>query len=286
MEEKPQKNNKIWRLLLAVCLVGAVAALAVSGWDFYVKSRAEQRFEELSQQTASKQEPYPSKAAQKTEMQEAEEELTQEERLLLLEQKLGIEIPRKELDFEALKEETNPDIYAWIYIPDTRIDYPVLQHPEDDTYYLNYNLDGTRGYPGCIYTERDNSREFDDHNTVLYGHNMKDGSMFAGLHSYEDVQFFEEHPYIFIYTQEKTLVYRVFAAYEFSDVHLLKGYDTETEEGFARYLKEAMEYRTMNRNASEKVEVTGESKILTLSTCIASKPQNRYLVQGVLLNED
>lgn len=285
MEEKPQKNNKIWKLLLVLCLVGAGAALAVIGWNFHVRNQAERRFEELSRQTASGEEPE-AESIQEEDEKEPETKLSREEKLRLLEQELGIEIPQKDIDFAALKEETNPDIYAWIYIPDTKIDYPVLQHAEDNTYYLNYNLDGTRGYPGCIYTENYNSKAFDDHNTVLYGHNMKDGSMFAGLHNYEDSQYFEEHPYLFIYTEEDTLVYRVFAAYEFSDVHLLKGYDTETEEGFSRYLKEAMEYRTMNRNVSEEVSVTGESRILTLSTCIASKPENRYLVQGVLLNED
>ena len=75
------------------------------------------------------------------------------------------EAMRRVVDFDKLQTETNADIYAWIYIPDTNIDYPVLQHPTDDTRYLNYNIDGSKGYPGCIYTEKANAKDFSDFNT-------------------------------------------------------------------------------------------------------------------------
>lgn len=78
----------------------------------------------------------------------------------------GIEIPEKNLDWDSLHEE-NQDIYAWIYVPNTTVDYPILQHPTDNSYYLNYNIDGTKGYPGCIYTEDYNSKDFSDINTVI-----------------------------------------------------------------------------------------------------------------------
>lgn len=87
---------------------------------------------------------------------------------------LGIEIPEKDIDFAALKEE-NSDVYAWIYVPGTNVDYPVLQHPTDDAYYLEHNMDGSKGLPGCIYSESVNTKDFTDPNTVLYGHNMKNG---------------------------------------------------------------------------------------------------------------
>ena len=92
------------------------------------------------------------------------------------------------VDFAGMWE-TNEDVYAWITVPGTVIDYPILQHATDNTYYLNYNIDGSYGYPGCIYTENMNSKEFTDNNTVIYGHNMKNGTMFAGLHKFEDAAF-------------------------------------------------------------------------------------------------
>ena len=89
------------------------------------------------------------------------------------------------IDFAELSS-INPDIYAWIRIPDTQIDYPVLQREEDDTYYLRHNSSGRYAFAGSIYTEEANSRDFKDPMTVLYGHNMRDGSMFQNLHFFED----------------------------------------------------------------------------------------------------
>ena len=107
-------------------------------------------------------------------------------------EELGIEIPEKEIDFEQLHID-NPDIYAWIYVPGTLVDYPVLQHPTDNSFYLEHNIDGSAGYPGCIYTELYNKKDFSDRNTLMYGHNMANGTMFATLHYYENSQNFEEN---------------------------------------------------------------------------------------------
>lgn len=152
-----------------------------------------------------------------------------------LEQK-GIEIPQKNLNWKKLKG-VNQDIYAWICIPGTGVDYPVLQHPSDDSYYLNYNMNGTRGYPGCIYTEKANSKEFTDFDTVVYGHNMRNDTMFASLHNYEDQTFFNNFPYIYVYTKEKVLVYEIFAAYKTDDAHILHTNDFSTKEGRVSYLE-------------------------------------------------
>lgn len=86
-------------------------------------------------------------------------------------------------------KETNPDIYAWIEIPDTNVNYPIVQSADDDSYYLNHTIDGQEGYPGSIYTEKVNAKDFSDFNTVIYGHDMKDGSMFKDLHKFEDADF-------------------------------------------------------------------------------------------------
>lgn len=198
---------------------------------------------------------------------------------------MGIPIPEKEVDFAALQEEINEDIYAWIYIPDNVIDYPVLQHPTDNTFYLENNIDGSKGYPGCIYTENYNSKHFTDRNTVMYGHNMKNGTMFASLHKFEDSEYFEEHPYIYIYTEEGLLVYEVFAAYETGNEHILFSCDFGLTTQYSKYLEDIYQIRNMNANIKEDLKVTTENRILTLSTCVSGKSDRRYLVQGVLLNE-
>ena len=185
------------------------------------------------------------------------------------------------VDFEGLWE-TNRDVYAWITIPGTEIDYPILQHETDNTYYLNYNIDGSYGYPGCIYTENMNSKDFTDNNTVIYGHNMKNGTMFAALHKFEDATFFEEHQKVHIYTPEEELNYTIFAAYIYDDRHLLYSFDFSNKEVYASYLEEIQNMRSMNALIREEVEVTKEDKIITLVTCIGNQPEKRLLVQAVL----
>lgn len=189
------------------------------------------------------------------------------------------------VDFTALQQEANPDIYAWIYIPGTGIDYPILQHPSDDTYYLNYNLDGSKGYPGCIYTERENALDFSDFHTVIYGHNMKNGTMFHDLHSYEDETFLPEHPHVYIYTPDRILRYRIFAAYRYDDRHLLYSFDYESEAGRSGYLSEIFRIKSMSAVLDNQVKVTADDRIITLSTCMGSQTENRYLVQAVLIND-
>lgn len=288
-ENKPQKSNgdKIRNIIIIVCVIAAVLIAVLLGVR-YAKQQAElTKLKELAEQT---QLPDVQLVAENIvdEPGEVVENgpMTIDEKIEWYQEKFGIEVPDKNLDFADLQENTNEDIYAWIYIPNTQIDYPVLQHPTDNYYYLNYNLDGSKGYPGCIYTEDYNAKDFSDPLTVMYGHNMKNGSMFAGLHKFEDAEFFEENPYVYIYTEKDVLVYEIFAAYQYSDAHLLYEKDYTSEIVFESYLEEVLGQRSMTSNIREDVSVNGTDKVLTLSTCIANKPDNRYLVQGVLLDEN
>ena len=185
------------------------------------------------------------------------------------------------VDFAGMWE-VNKDVYAWITVPGTVIDYPILQHATDNTYYLNYNIDGSYGYPGCIYTENMNSKDFTDNNTVIYGHNMKNGTMFAGLHKFEDRSFFEENTKVFIYTPEREYEYTIFAAYIYDDRHLLYSFDFANKDVYKTYLEDIQSMRSMNALIREDITVTAEDKIITLVTCIGNQPSKRLLVQAVL----
>lgn len=197
----------------------------------------------------------------------------------------GYGVTDRSIDWSSLQEE-NGDIYGWIVVPGTVIDYPILQHPEEMDYYLEHNLDGSSGRPGCIYTQRMNSKDWSDRNTVLYGHNMRVGTMFAGLHDFEDEDFFEGNRYIHIYSEDgRILVYEIFAAYAFSDVHLLMTYDFYTDAGYQQYLGTVRESAEENGHFRQEAEPGVEDSIITLSTCISGKPSQRYLVQGVLVAE-
>lgn len=192
----------------------------------------------------------------------------------------------RSIDWASLQDEQNKDIYAWIVIPGTAIDYPVLQHPEEMDYYLTHNLDGSSGRPACIYTQRINSKDWSDSNTVLYGHNMRVGTMFAGLHKFEKKEFFEENRYIHIYSEDgRILIYEIFAAYAFSNAHILMTYDLYTDEGYQQYLDTVRESAEENGHFRQETELSTEDKIITLSTCVNGDYSKRYLVQGVLVAE-
>lgn len=199
---------------------------------------------------------------------------------------LGIEIPEKNLDWNKLHKE-NEDIYAWITVTDTTVDYPVLQHPTDNTYYLNNNIDGTPGYPGCIYTEDYNAKDFSDKNTVLYGHNLKDKTMFSSLHNYEEENTFSKDQYIYIWTENDVFVYKVFAAYEFNSNHLLLNYDYNNEYVYEQYIKDIFNVKDNGygiANIKDDIDVTKEDRIITLSTCTTDhNSDQRFLVVGVLI---
>nr|WP_300839117.1 class B sortase [uncultured Acetatifactor sp.] len=281
--DKDAGGNKVrvWRIAGLAFLIAAIACTVVACAGKARQEEAKEQYESLAELTTTV-EPTPEPSSEE-ESQSSEEVPEEVDPMKELEDK-GVTIPEKQVDFEDLQENVNKDIYAWIYIPDTKVDYPVLQHDSDNTYYLNYNLDGSRGYPGCIYTENYNAKDFTDPVTVVYGHNMKDGSMFAGLHRYSDIEFMEEHPYIYMYTPEGLLVYEIFTAHETSDEHILYAHNWfEEERVMEEYIYETRDVRLMGSVQREDVDVESDDHILTLSTCV-SNPNNRFIVQGVLLN--
>ena len=282
MKSENNSKNLIYKVLLVVFAIGFFVCAGLLFYQWWQEKEAQKHFDNLQSNGTEN-----SIGIQtSTESEDAFEGESQTEALPevdILEQ-LGIEVPEKKLDWKELHK-TNKDIYAWIYIPNTQVDYPILQHDTDDDYYLNYNLDGSKGYPGCIYTQyRYNEKDFTDFNTLIYGHDMKNGTMFHTLHNFEDRSFFEKNRYIYIYTPEYTYVYDIFAAYVFSDVHILNYYSDITEDQRQEYLDDVFGIRDMSAHFREDVEVTTDSRLVTLSTCIGGRPNNRYLVQGVLVN--
>lgn len=248
--------------------------------------KAQREFEKLAEATT-----VPSETELITTTEKETETTTEEvlegyrEEAARLEEVYGIEIPEKNIDFDSLHKEVSEDIYAWIYIPDTHVDYPVFQHPTDNTYYLEHNVDGSEGYPGCIYTENYNAKDFSDPQTVIYGHNMRDTTMFSDLHLYEDQEFFDNNKYVYIYTEDMVYVYKIFAAYQTGNAHQLLNYDFNTEGTLLRYLNNVRNLKSELKLFDEDVEFSDDDQVLTLSTCVMKERQFhlRYLVQGLRL---
>ena len=112
-----------------------------------------------------------------------------------------------EIDFDGLRA-MNGDIVAWIQIPGIGVDSPVVQG-KDNEHYLHYTFDRNANKAGSIFLDYRNRADFTDRKVILYGHNMKDGSMFSNLKKYQDAGFRKEQGRVFIYLPEKTLTYEV-----------------------------------------------------------------------------
>ena len=185
------------------------------------------------------------------------------------------------VDFVKLKKQ-NADIYAWINIPGTSVDYPVLRREDDNSYYLNHTVDEKKSIYGSIYTENYNDTDFADFNTVIYGHNMKNGTMFGTLKKYRDKTFFEQNQYINVYMPGRIMKYQIFAAYVWDNRHILLSLDFSNEDIREAYIDMILSTRKMNANINSDLPVTKDDRIITLSTCTGND-EERYLVQGVLI---
>lgn len=184
-------------------------------------------------------------------------------------------------------QEDNKDIYAWIYIPNTTVDYPVVQPGKNnpDDFYLNKNIKKEYEFAGSIYSEKQNAKDFSDPVTILYGHNMLNGTMFASLHKFEDKNFFKENKYIYIYMPYHKLTYKIYAAYVYDDRHILNSFDFTDDKILQDYFTYTLNPDSMTKN-TRKVKLDLNSKIITLSTCTNGAENTRYLVQGVLITNE
>lgn len=262
------KKKYIWLVLAFLAFAGAVFSLFAVWKQEQEKEQTRLMYERMRQEVKIE--------IETEEIEETEMGLQKEKK------KKKLVVP---VDFKQLQKE-NPDIYAWITIPGTVIDYPVVQHPEDDSFYLKRTVEKEEGIAGSIYTERANKKDFSDFNTVLYGHNMKDGTMFSGLHQYEDDTYWEDHKYVTIYTPDAIRHYRIFAAYLYDDRHLLQSYDFSRKDVCRTYLDEIWNLRSLDAVTDQTVKVDEDDRILTLSTCHGMGNAYRYLVHAVLIKEE
>ena len=190
------------------------------------------------------------------------------------------------VDFKELNE-INTDIYGWIYIPNTNVDYPVARSTKDgdDSFYLEHNIYRQYQFSGTIYSEIQNKPDMHDPVTVLYGHNMLNGSMFASLHNFEDPEFFEKNNTCFFLTKDKVYTYLIYSAYTYDDRHILNSFFFGDKKVFQEYLDSTLQPHAYDENVRENVKLDTKNRILTLSTCTNGAANTRYLVQGVLVDE-
>lgn len=184
----------------------------------------------------------------------------------------------KSINMQALREK-NPETLSWILIPGSTISYPVM-HGRDNSYYLGYAWDKKRSFVGSIFLDYRNSGDWSDFNSIVYGHNMRDGSMFSTLKSYEDPAFWQRCPLIYLADGQAIRQYQIFAAYEVSVEGLTYSREFGGEQDKAKFI----EYCLAQSAYDTGVVPSAEDHILTLSTCTGrGNNTTRWVVQAVLL---
>lgn len=186
------------------------------------------------------------------------------------------------VDFAKLLE-MNADVVGWIRFEEpAEINYPVVQGTDNEKY-LKKTFEANTNKLGTLFVDCENAGDFTDKNTFIYGHNMKNGSMFAQLLKYKKESFYKEHPYFYIYTPNGNVSkYQIFSAgvvKATSDSYQKAYQDDAAYQHYIDYIEQQSIYAT-------GVDVTTESQIVSLSTCTNVKEDERFLVHGVKISEE
>lgn len=180
------------------------------------------------------------------------------------------------VDFNALRE-LNPEHTAWIQIPGTVINYPVMQGDDND-YYLKHLPDGKQNKMGSIFLDYRNSPDFTDKNTLIYGHYMKSGDMFAALKKYHEQSFYDRHPTVSLFTPEKDYALELYAGYLLDSAKEVPPLKFKSEADFEQYLAD-IKKRSVFKS---EVSVSTEDKLVTLVTCAYDFENARLIIVGKL----
>ena len=254
-------KNKLWLIVLIVSL----AAVVISGINVFRLSREYQKgineYQQLESYASVKEE-----APVQEESTEAEE--TEEESLIPV---------SVDIQYDELKK-INEDFAGWLYYEPLDISYPIVRGNDND-YYTHYTFEGEKNSSGAIFMDFLNKTDYSDYNTIVYGHNMRNGTMFGSLKKMlNDFSIQEENPNFYVFTEDKAYMYEIFAVYltqaDSRTYDLIR--NEEEQQGFLDYVDETATWR------SDKV-VSAFDKVMTLSTCHGLHSNNRTIILGVLV---
>lgn len=189
------------------------------------------------------------------------------------------DFPEMEVDFKALREK-NPDTVGWLYVGSCGISYPIVQG-EDNDYYMNHTFEGTVNSSGAIIMDYRDDKYLKDWNTFIYGHNMKNGSMFGSLKKLlNDETLYDNDPYIYVYLPGYIYRYKIFSYYK--DKPDSKMYWTaDTLQEYRQYIRDALSLSVRDLG----VETSEENNMVTLVTCSGSGAgKMRFFVHGEFID--
>ena len=183
------------------------------------------------------------------------------------------------VDFKSLQAK-NPDIVGWIYCEDTPINYPVLRGKDNDQY-LHTDYTGSYNIDGSIFVDADNSPGFMDSNTIVYGHHMASGAMFAGLEKWADQQYYEDHPVMWLLTPEKDYEVVLFSGHHADAQSSMYDIIKKPGKEMNAFLSEAVAKSDFKETSGVRIDPYGH--YVMLSTCAYLFDGDRYVVHGLLV---
>lgn len=254
-------GKKLAGLLFLTILIYSV--LRLSG--YYLEYRRQEKSEEEAVENYIRERPAPENAARGRSSGLSEKESSEASLCPI------------SVDFDALLA-TNGDVVGWLYCEGTNINYPVVQG-DDNEYYLGHSYDGKASGAGALFVDAGNRPRFADGNTIIYGHHMQNGSMFARLSDFAEQEYFDAHPVMWLLTPEQT--YRV---------ELLGGYLTSADsDSYTIFTGECAEFDAYLSSVLAALDVKagtetpGDGHYIMLSTCEYDFPDARYVLHGRLV---
>ena len=185
------------------------------------------------------------------------------------------------VNFDELRK-VNPEVVGWIHIPDTGINYPIVQ-TKDNSYYLHRTFNKNQSYVGAIFLDALCKSDFGSFNSVIYGHNLKNGEMFGHLKGLYDLNYnskadYKKHPVVWIITPKESREYRIFAARE---INVDKDMDVYTIEfpGYEEY-RIFLDSQIKKSQYNTGVSPSEKKSMITLSTCTSRTEEGRFIVQA------
>ena len=248
------KNKKAENAITAVLVIAVLVTGGMSLYSHLSEKKAKEEYDAIRQEVV--------------------EEPKAEEQANKVEEK---NYPDLQIDFAGLKE-SNPDFRGWIYFPALDISYPVVQGQDND-YYLKHSFEGETVNAGCIFMDCGASSDWSDRNTFVFGHNMRDESMFGTFKKLlKGTASCAEDPYFYIYTEDKVYIYEIFSYYE----------TRSTSDRFATFTSDAayddyVQWAKEHSLFSSDADLSSRGNIVSLSTCYGSAgTKKRALIHGVL----
>ena len=267
---KPKVKKKLTKntVLFRICISIVIVILGVVGFFVLQYAYGQKLYDDTSIQVKA-----PATVVDEVDSSEtAKQEPKPQEKPSEVKKKLS------NLSLEPVRKESK-NVRYWIYIPGTRINYPVMQ-AQNNSYYLHHSYKGKWLFSGSIFMDCSNKYDFTDFNTIIYGHHMNDGSMFAGLINYMNTSFAKSHPYIYLTRDGLTSVFQVFSTQQVGATSYVYRANFDTDEEKQKYIDACLADSVIDTGIVPKMN----DHILTLSTCTNRSGKQRWVVHAVMVS--